>query len=178
MPAILIPDDKKGDQLRDPPNNLESWAHAHQPKENMLYKDSYWNQIIFVKDTVPCIFANTWKGQKAIKDSTEVISIYTSKSIHLPVYKIKLKDKTTFTMRDNFQDWKVSVNSPRDVKADFLNLFDPNKSIDSVYCDGFPENLVYGSYAKNKRKFTIELMSKYRLYTFLWIFANKVLGKP
>jgi hypothetical protein len=157
--------------------NLQDWAIAHQPDEKMFFKDGYWHQIIFVRDIVPCIFAKTHRGQETVQYGTKVISTHTSKSIRLPVYQVELEDRTTFTMRDNFNDWKVSVSSPREVKADFLDLFDPNMSIDSCYCEGFPENLVYGPYAKNKREFTIALSSNYQLYTFFWIFTNKVLNK-
>lgn len=113
----------------------------------------------------------------AIKNTLQAVSVHISKSVLLPVFKMTPPDGTTFVMRYNFHDWKVSVSSPRDVDADFMGLFDPNERISSVYYEGFPKECVYGSYAENKRQFTIELPpGQPHIFTFFWIFAHQVLG--
>lgn len=156
---------------------LQEWANTHQPAENLIYKDGYWKQIIFVRDKIAGLLATTYEEYKAIQANMKVVSMHTSKSVRLPVFRVELADDTTFTMRYNFYDWKVSVNSPHDVEADFMGLFDPNRRINSVYCEGFPEELVYGPYTENKRQFTIELPAdNYHLFIFFWIFAHQVLG--
>lgn len=100
-----------------------------------------------------------------------------SKSVRLPAYRLGLKDGTTFIMRDNFHDWKISVISPKSVNANFLELFDPEKVIHKVYCEGFPEDLVFGSYSQNSREFTVELNNNFEVYTFFRVFAYGFLGK-
>lgn len=156
---------------------LQEWANAHQPAEDLIYKSGYWEQIIFVRDTVAGLLAKTYEEYEAIQAGMKVISNHTSNSVLLPVFRVELADGTAFTMRYNFHDWKVSVESPRDVAVDFMGLFDPKERIDEVYCEGFPTSVVYGPYAKNRRKFTIELPpGNYHIFTFFWIFAHQVLG--
>ena len=152
---------------------LQVWANAHKPADNLFWKEGYWDQIMFVRDRIANIFAKSYEEYMTIQASIVVISTHYSKSVCLPVFQLQLADGIVFTMRCNFSNWKVSVSSPRDVKANFMNLFDPNEQIHEVYCEGFPSGLDYGPYAKNKRQFTINLPSgNYHLFTFFWIFAH------
>lgn len=156
---------------------LQEWARAHQPDFNLIWKDAYWSQIIFIRDNVAEVFAPTHEEFVVIQNNMKVISTHTSKSVLLPVFRVELADGTEFTMRYNFHDWKVSVNSPQDVEADFMGLFNPSERVKDVYCEGFPKELVYSPYEENKRQFTIELPpGHYHLFTFFWIFAHQVLG--
>ncbi len=157
---------------------LSDWVDKHRPPETLFYASGYRDQILFVARAIPAILAKTDEEFEIINANIKVISEHTSKSVLLPVFRVELADGTAFTMRCNFYDWKVSVESPRDVEADFMGLFRSNERISEAYCEGFPENLVYGSYAENNRQFTIELPSSNNfLFTFFWIFAHKVLGK-
>jgi len=157
---------------------LQKWADAHEPAKDLIYASGYWNQIVFVRDTIAGLLAKTPEEYRTIVANMTVISEHTSKSVRLPVFSVKLADGTAFTMRYNFHNWKVSVNSPRDVEVDFMGLFDPNERIHEVYCEGFPRGLVYGPHAENKRQFTIELApGNYHLFTFFWIFSRQALGR-
>ena len=157
---------------------LQEWAKANQPVETLIYKEGYWDQINFVLDVLADILARDFDDYIAILNNIRVISTHTSKSVLLPVFRVELKDGTAFTMRNNFYDWKISVSSPRRiVEIDPMGLFDPLKRINDVYCQGFPEQLVYGPYADNQLQFTIELPGgNYHAFTFFWIFAYKMLG--
>lgn len=157
---------------------LQEWANDNQPAENLIYKDGYWNQIIFVRDAITGVLAKSYTEYQEIQSKLQVISEHTSKSVRLPVFRIELPDGTAFIMRYNFHNWKVSVNSPKDVEADFMDLFDPEARIHDVYCEGFPKNMVYGPYSKNKRQFTLELApGEHRVFTFFWILAHRALNK-
>lgn len=164
--------------LLEDPMKLEAWANAHQPDEKLIYKDGYWDQIIFVRDTLAGLLAATYEEYEALQaNGITVISSHTSKSVCLPVFNIRLADGTAFTLRYNFHNWKVSVDSSRNVDADFMGLFDPVLQIHSVYCEGFPKELVYGPYAESKRQFTVELSAgNNHVFMFFWIFAYHVLG--
>ncbi len=158
-------------------SHLQEWAMAHEPMEDLIYKRGYWDQIMFVRDDITGVLAKTFEEYQVIESAMQAISAHTSKSVRLPVFKVELPDGTNFVMRYNFHDWKVSVNSPRDVEADFMGLFDSNERTSEVYCEGFPKECVYGPYSENKRQFTIELPPGYNhLFTFFWIFAHQVLG--
>lgn len=153
--------------------DLQEWANANEPAENLLWGDGYWHQIIFMRDTIPSILFPSYK--EAQKYKPIVISTHTSKSIRLPVYQQELKNGIKLTMRYNFYNWKISVDSPIDIEVDFLGLFDPEEkdNIQSIFCEGFPQNAVYGCYAENRRQFTVELSSDYKVFTFLWILSEE-----
>jgi len=150
---------------------LQEWANENKPDSNVIYKKGYWNQIIFIRDQVPSIFANDFDEYRIIQDLITVVSTHTSKSIVLPVYKI-ITDCCDIYLRNNFYDWKVSINSIKDIKGNFKKLFGMDDIISYLYCEGFKKEWVFGSYNENKSKFTIELRNDYHLYTFLWIIAT------
>jgi len=164
----------KANQLPQP---LQEWANTNKPSETLIYKDGYWEQIIFVRDKVAGILAKDYEEYKIITQNIKVISTHYSKSVNLPVFQVELPDGTLFIMRYNFYDWKVSVVTQYDLKdVDFLGLFKPNKTINSVYCEGFPNKYVFKSFSENNRLFTIELGPEYHyLFMFFWIFSHKVL---
>jgi hypothetical protein len=155
---------------------LQEWADAHVPKETLLFRDGYWEQIIFVRDTISRVLSDSHDTWIDIKEGWVVINTHFTKSVELPVYQLKLKNGIVITMRENFYDWKVSIHSPRDIKMNIMGLFNPKNKIEATNCDGFPESQVYGPYAKNKRKFTFEITNNNKLYTFFWIFSHTVLG--
>jgi len=159
---------------------LQEWANANNPDDNLKWKDSFWRQIIFVRDTIPRVLwregfdPHKWFEEYSnIDDMVQVISTHTSKSIKCPVYQLKFRGMT-FTMRDNFYDWKVSVTSRIPLDIDFEELFDGSKEIHHVYCEGMSE--VYGAFDNNKSKFTIELSNDKELWFFfkkIWFFMKK-----
>jgi hypothetical protein len=159
------------------PQKLQEWAQIHEPVFTPAAVP-YGRQISFVRDIIPEILSSSPAEYERLWEGTMVISEHMSTSLRLPVFQIELVDGTQFTMRYNFHDWKVSVSSLHPVEADFMGLFDPSKEIHPVYCEGFPEELVFDSYTKNKCQFTFELRSGFHhLFTFFWIFAHQVLGK-
>lgn len=155
---------------------ITQWGLANEPSKELLAAESYWKQIKFVRDVLVRVFARDYDEYKAIEAGISIVGTHHSKSVKLPVYRINLPDGTAFTIRCNFHDWKVSVESPKEVEEDFMDLFDPTTDIDHIYCEGFPPELVFDSYAENKRQFTLEIATDYQLYTFFWIYAHTVLG--
>ena len=97
-----------------------------------------------------------------------MISTHVSKSVTLPVYLINLKELgIEIILRDNLYDWKVSVSSDSELYFETMDLFDEFKIWNSTYCEGFPNNKIFGCYNENKFNFTIRLDNNYGLYTFL-----------
>lgn len=155
--------------------SLRNWTEVNLPERTMYSPDNFLDQINFIRDILSSVLAKTEDEFMLIKKNIKVIANHTIRSTKMPVYQIQLTDGTTFILRYDFHDWKISVNSPHDVTADFMGLFNPNKPI--VDCKAFPEEFRYGPYAENKRQFTLELMSnEYCIYTFFWIYAHQVLG--
>ncbi len=146
---------------RKPFEKLQKWATENEPGDNMIWKPSYWDQIIFVRDQLRhCLD----KGFKV-----DVISTHTSKSIVLPVYEIKYKGHR-FIIRYNFFNWIISAIMKKPLTIDFGNLFD--KDSKSGWAEGFQDSWLFESYSKNKKKFTIEMQDRYEVYTFFWLIRN------
>jgi len=161
------------------PMPLQEWANANKPAEGLIYRKGYWSQITFIRDDVPEIFARSDEEYKKLQEGIQVISWHTSKSVRLPVFRIELPDGTVLVMRYNFHNWIVSASSPRDIDDMLMGFLSPeDEAIHRVYCEGFPQDLVYESYGQNKRQFTIELDSGYYcLYTFLFLFDQLIVHK-
>lgn len=146
--------------------DLHEWLMENKPLENMVWKTSFWNQAIFVRDRLPWIFFNDYKTIE--KNTWRVIGTHTSKSIILPVYYLKL-ETIKIIMRNNFYNWKVSIESDYELIIDPVGLFNPIEKIHLVYCEGFKDSWVFDSYNMDKKRFTIEINDDYRLYTFLFL---------
>jgi len=162
------------------PVQLQKWANENEP-DKMLWKNGYWNQIKFIRDYVPRIFLpkediNIYEKYMLIQESIMVISTHFSKSIELPVYRFIIKD-VTFVVRYNFYNWKISIDSPFDINADFMNIFNSDINHNQIYCEGFPPDLIFKSFSESKKRFTIELSDNYKVYTFFWIFNNYIREK-
>jgi len=142
--------------------HLYAWLLENKPSDSMIYKEAYWEQGFFMRDTI-CNLLREFKAE------VSVISTHTSKSIKLPVYHIKLNNGVEFILRNNFYDWKVTVISPISLMLDD-ELFSNTDDIAPCYCEGFENEWVLSNYCKdtNNKKFTVEIYSRYLLYTFFF----------
>jgi hypothetical protein len=168
--------------------DFQEWLVKHEPKENMIYFQAYWNEALFIRDNKFIMYMEPSNIQGHIdsgnmtiankySSNIKVISTHTSKSILLPVIEIKLKSNSltvkedvTLIMRYNFHDWKISVKSTKDLEFP-IELFSDGikKDISGCYCEGFKNEWIYPSYNKSKKEFTVELYSSYEIYTFLFL---------
>jgi len=153
------------------PVDLLTWCRVNEPNDDMIYKKGYWNQIMFIRDTLMGMMCNSYEEYK--NNPVLVINTHTSKSIVLPVYQINLFDeKIKLIIRYNFYDWKVSVDSDIEINMDFMGLIKIDEKINSIYCEGFSKEQVFNSYENNKMQFTFEIEDNYKLYTFMYLLKN------
>jgi hypothetical protein len=150
---------------------LQEWADLNEPEDKYRYKRGYWDQIIFVRDRVPYLFMDDCMSFDELRDRLTVINYHTSKSIKLPVYQLDLHDVIglTLVLRDNFHGWVISVKSETPIICDFFDTIKPGDNISAIYCEGFPEEVVYGSFDENSQQFTVRCSNDFMLYTFLYI---------
>lgn len=152
------------------PVDLYAWARVNKPdpERKLFYENAFYKQINFIGEVIcELLFPNY---EDYINNRPVVISTHYSKSICLPVYKIFVpKYNITFILRDNFYDWKVSVESETPLDINFMDLFKKDEIINPCYCEGFPSGTVYGSFNDCNSKFTIELTSNYELFTFMYM---------
>ena len=156
---------------------LQEWINDNNPEEKMMWKESWSNQVCFVRDEISRFLCNdnTFESYQTIRENITVISTHMSKSIDLPVYCIKANgDK--FIMRNNFHDWKVSVETHNLHKIDFQKLGvirDTSNKINQVYCEGFKDEWVYKPYDEDKFKYTVEIYDNFNLKLFFWLIQMK-----
>lgn len=167
------------------PAGLHNWFMANRlAGTNLIYAKSAEDQIMFVRDTLSSLFLrediksnftdkfNSEDWYKIRLNTVKVIGTHRSKSCKLPVYEISFVPGNIITMRNNFYDWKVSVDSEKEINIEYAGLFNPDASMSSVCFEGFPEDRCFGPYSNNKKQFSVEIFSEYALWAFLWQIAN------
>lgn len=156
------------------PIDIIAWARVNEPDNSLLYKNSFYEQINFVQDILSRILLPSYDEYE--KSPVMIISTHVSKSVTLPVYQFKLeKYGLEITLRNNFYDWKVSINSQIPIEFDPMGLIDKNKTIS--FCEGFPTGKLYGSYNSNHSQFTFEIRTNYDLYTYFYLLNNYIKTK-
>ena len=156
------------------PVDVTAWTRINEPDANLIYAKGLGDQVCFVRDTLYSLLTSSYEE---LRDNPPlVISTHYSKSVKLPVYQINLKKYgIEIVLRYNFYNWIISIKSDKPLDFDYMGLFNPSEVIPEVYCEGIPKDKVYGCYEENHSQFTIDIDSKYDLYTFIFL-LKKYLG--
>ena len=162
------------------PVDITTWIRVNEPDENLIYGNGLGDQICFVRDIIMRnIFYNSiydakYDAKMYKNFQPMVINTHMSKSVLLPVMLMDIKEyNIKIVLRYNFHNWKISVISKQNIDCDFKELFkEDNEPINSIYCEGFPKDLVFGRYCDNKKQFTIEIYDDYKLYTFMYLLRD------
>ena len=153
------------------PVDVTAWIRVNEPNKNLIYAKGLGEQVCFVRDVLCEMLMPTYEDFN--NNPPMVISTHYSKSVKLPVFQINLeKYGIELVLRYNFYNWKISVKSDKPLDFDFMGIFNPTEQWSGVYCEGFPKDKIYGSYEQNHSKFTIEISSRYDLYTFVFLLKN------
>lgn len=153
------------------PVDLLTWSRANEPDKTMLYEQAFWNQVLFVRDNLTSIFYENFNERMA--NPVLVVNTHVSKSIKLPVYELNIaKYGLKITLVNNFYEWSVSINSTKELDMNFTNLFDTDKEINPIYCDGLSNEQVYSSFNNNKKQFTFKIVDDYRLFTIIYFIKD------
>lgn len=160
---------------------LREWLGEHTPNDNLIYKEGYWHQAMFVRDTIAGLLmagerCDEETGLERYQSLIKVVSSHRSKSVLLPVYRINWHG-IEFTMRDNFHGWWVSVNSEYPLDMDFEEIFYDPKEGSHVHPEGFPSECIYGPYSESNQQFTVEFGSQYSIWFFFYKIKRFVLQR-
>ncbi len=172
------------------PNELQVWFMAHQAEDDLLWKKSSESQIMFVRDRVKRIFSERYEvpnpharsgtSMEWFRALCLVRGTHTSKSVLLPVYEFDLP-YVRLTMRDNFYNWKLSVESRvGPVQDTFGNLIleGRNEDVPSIYCEGMEGiGRTFPSLTTSPERFTIEIYNDYSLWTCCWLLHQQLRPK-
>lgn len=151
---------------------LSVWIANNQPKKQMFYVGACGEQFAFIAKLQSILFSDPRTADRC----TAIIGMHGSKSIDLPVVEFQLPN-VRLVMRDNFYDWKVSVQIDEPIDVDvvgtsFIELFDPTQEHSSCYCEGFSEHDVFGSFDSDRRRFTVSIGNNDNLTKFVTILRN------
>lgn len=146
---------------------LLSWLRNDEVDDKMIYKGAAERQEIFMRDKV---------GASLLKVPVFVISEHRSKSITLPVYGFTMRNGIKVICRDNFYDWKVSIQLPK--RPEYGDIAVPRdlvtdgyrKDISNCYFEGFKKEWVFPAFNPDDAKqlsFSVEVADEYRLYALL-----------
>jgi len=181
--------------LKDPDNTNRRYVPVNSRGEPSLH------QLHFVRDDLCSILWADVPYDKRENESIRtnckvtgfVVGEHTSKSVNLPVYSLERPDLgIQFVLRDNYHDWNVSVVSEKPIETDLrgfeLDFSDsdkkrfesepwrPGHSWGYCYFQGFPEELQFGPYSQDQRKFSLCIGSEYKVWTFLFLILRDIRG--
>jgi len=146
---------------------FSDWVKENDINDEMLWKNSALDQFNFIR-----------KLQQLFDSETvEVISTHMSKSINLPVYKLSRHDLgLNIYLRHNFYDWKISVKSEKELSIDFIDLFNIDRPVENLFFEGFPKELIFNNYSKNKKSFSAEIYDEYKVYMVVYLVLRNLTG--
>ena len=90
----------------------------------------------------------------------------------------------TIVVRNNFYNWKMSVESERPILADFGGLFHVTPPVErdytgnplaAVYFEGFPENRIHPYYTEgDRRRWSAEIGGDEGLWTAVFLIMRSI----
>lgn len=123
--------------------DLNKWIEGNRPAEDLCWRGAALAQFE--------MFASLAREATGIG----VVATHRSKSIVLPVVVLHFANGASVQIRDNFYDYKVTVDAPRPVSLP--DGVRGDEQISRCYCEGFPDGTVLGAHVKNPRRFTVEV---------------------
>lgn len=168
---------------RNKNEKLQHWAMTHQPQDNMVYKEAWWENIVFLRDRIiadmfywPMISGlelSLESMEEKISENYEIVGTHYSKSIELPVILMRYKG-AEIVFRYNFYDYEVTVVSDKEIELP-NGLFDKDEKY--FHYQGFPEKYkVRVPYSKSKKCFSVCIGNpcNFNFYTFMYLLKNEL----
>lgn len=153
--------------------------------------DAAKRQAVFVlEDVLPLVGAGL--DYEDYRDGAVVIGEHMSKSVCLPVYEMRREDLgLRLVMRNNFHDWKLSVDSARPIveRNGFLSsLFHTTPPVErgytgddlaKVYFEGFRCEDIFGYHCGNQGQWSACVRDDYRMWaTVFYVMRELEVVKP
>lgn len=160
-----------------PGESLTKWWIANEPDEKYIYAKAAGNQLCFFRDTlIRGILSRKNYYEQPSGVEVNVIGTHMSKGIVLPVVEIIWRRKCRFVLRDNFYDYKLTVECQDPIVGlEISDLCKTTEEINSIYCEGFRPQDVHPSYSRDQSYFTLEVYSHYALFTIMFLIHRKLL---
>ena len=165
------------------PATLTQWARRAAGCRDEDIRDG--GQIVFFRDVLMRAMCDSIDdarhyrplndGDPGVNSGCMVIATHASRSCVLPVVRIQPAGlRFTAWVRGNFYNFMVSIETTdgSEVSIDHGVLFNPESVHPAVYCEGFPEEVVFGSYTSNRARFTVCISTEHEVFTFLYLLSR------
>lgn len=150
------------------PVDLTAWARVNYPDPNLKYGKGLFTQERFVSDEIWPMFYKDHGNKRDIRPM--IIGTHISNSVILPIIQLNIpKYGLEIVMCCDFYKWTISIASDKPVLLDHMGIFSSSQKIKVT---PLPQEKVYKPYLLCKEKFTLQLSSNYRVYTFFFLLAN------
>lgn len=146
--------------------DLQVWLTHHEPEDKMLWKESWWERNVFIRDRLlERLFGYNYK----------LVGSHWSKSVECPVILVNYKG-VEIILQYNFYDWQVMIKSPKGLTLENLELYRANG--DYFYYQGIPEEYQFKKYSKrNNKEFAVDIDDDlYDVYGFM-LMLKRVIDK-
>lgn len=159
---------------------LDSWAHKNMPSDTKLYKQSYWSWVNFMINKFFDMFyyeytedLDDWdKIEETINSYIEIVGSHISKSIKLPVIKMKYKG-VIFVLRYNFYNTEIVVFSDKEIDISAYSDVFESEDTTCFYLEGFPsEYAIKTPYSKSHKIFALRVCTLYDFYSIMLIIKH------
>lgn len=160
--------------------DFQKWLTEHNPKDEMLWKESYWKAYVFWRDKILPMFSDEFYKEhykidniyNEINHNTQIVGEHWSKSILNPVVKITYHD-VIIVFRYNYYDYEVAVISNKPINIPMNKLFISKGA--SFFYQGFPDEYkVKERYEDNKCRFIASIDNHYQFYTFMYLLQREI----
>lgn len=167
---------------REMNSNFQNWLIDHDPDDNLLWKKSFWNVYVFIRDSIIPMFETEYgnykdlwgdeyfqKHKSSIDSFVEVIGTHWSKSILNPVIKLVYKG-VTFVFRYNFYNYEVAVIGDAPITLPSRLIYSEGKSF---FYEGFPEEYqLEERYSDGATKFMAGMITDHQFYAFMFLMRD------
>ena len=160
--------------------DFQKWLTAHNPKDEMLWKESYWETYIFWRDKILPMFSDEFykKNYKIDNDNIMVSNFYNwIKNTLTPMFSNNLCIIIDFIIiivfKYNYYDYEIAVISNKPINIFMKNLFISKEA--SFFYQGFPnEYRIKERYEDNKCRFIASINNHYQFYTFMYLLQREI----
>lgn len=161
------------------PIALQEWfasKNYFNDPSTLIFYGAVKDQIMFVRDRI----ASLLEPDREVREEAPVfvVSTHMSKSCTLPVYKITTPHFAT-TFRNNFYDWKVTVEADKPIEDVFGDLIGRGGALGrdvnhACYFEGFEDAWVLDTFERDQQNFSTEVYGgNYGFWTFCWLLARQ-----
>ena len=150
------------------PVDADAWVRINDDKEKLSYGVSTGEQASLIS-SICWMLTSSYVN----KITLMVIAVYYPTFSKKPIYQFEIKEfGIKVTIKADGCDWIISIDSPKPLDYDFMELFDPSFKEYSFTKTDMPREYTFGSFEENKSKFTIQINSQYKVYTFFYLLKH------